>query len=127
MTDNRRYGWRCTPCDVNFPLLVAYEDKCPLCGKDTWRILEESVDILDQASAIKFIAQRQFEQKLEADQQADLKAAQAIGRDPLPIRMQIRIIEDAKRTLRELPVANRFDIPAEERCPAYEAETNPRA
>lgn len=127
MNDNRRFGWRCTPCDVNYPFLVAYEDKCPLCGKETWRIIEADVDILSQAAAIKFIAQRKFEDKIEAEQVAVLKAAQAVGSEPLPIRQQIRIIEAAKQTLRELPVANRFDIPPEERCPSYEAEANPRA
>lgn len=122
--DGRRYSWRCTPCDVNYPFLSAYESKCPLCTAETWRIIEDQVDILTQADAIKFIAQRQFEQRQEAKRAAELGAAQAVGSAPLPIRMQQRIIMAAKQTLLNLPVANRFDIPAEERCAEYEATVN---
>jgi len=116
--------YRCTPCDQEFQPNPVYKT-CPLCGGETWLTKTEAQVDLPSAPQVKAMQeQRAFEQRLAQEHEADLAAARKIGRSLTPTQI-IRMIEQAKVVLKDLPVANRFAIPPEERCPEYEARDNP--
>lgn len=117
--------YRCTPCDQEFQPLPPYSKTCPLCGGETWYTKTDVYTDLPSAPQVKAMQEQiAFELRLEMERQADLESAGKIGRSHTPAQI-IRIVEEAKQVLKDLPVANRFEIPPEERCPEYEAASNP--
>ena len=113
---NKVFGRRCSTCDVNWPN-GQYWYVCPVCQQDTWQIMEHAHEVLTPNDAVGVRTRLLAERQAAREAQADVEFYET--------RRHSRAVEAFREQLLAEPVANRFEIPPEERCPAYEADSNP--